>query len=208
MKLIQPPSYASLRAQLNDSRAKAGLPPAPEEVGEAPRAEAPSHEGVIADLAAPDHTKTSSPRSATGRTETPPASGAPPMRARTEEAAAQAAGSALAARKVYKFRVPIPVAAPGGEFARLIEAYGAADAMGMILKSALDAWIAAYGPDSAVLDQPGYPTTGAVFGTTRRFAQELVADVRRRIDPYDRRADGFIAQRIAVSALSAYLGKG
>ncbi len=208
MKLIQPPSYASLRAQLNDSRAKAGLPPAPEASEEAPRAEAQGPANIDIGVAAPDHPKTSPPRSATGRTETPPASAAPPKRVRTEDAAARAADPAPVARKVYKFRVPIPVAAPGGEFAKLIDAYGEVDAMGMILKSALDAWIAGYGPESAVLDQPGYSVTCATFGTTRRFTQDLVADVRRRIDPYDRRADGFIAQRIAVSALSAYLGKG
>lgn len=183
MKLIQPPSYASLRSKLNDPRAKAGLTEPAEarpgrEPADQPNAPRTAHSAGHTTAAAPGTPAGPAPKSA-------------PIVA--------------TARKVYKFRVPVPVAAPGSEFAKLIDAYGEADAMGMILKSALDAWVAGYGPDTTVLDQPSHPTTGASFGTTRRFDAALVADVRRRIDPYDRRTDGFIAQRIAVSALSAYL---
>ena len=201
-KLIQPPSYASLRAQLNNPRAKAGLP---QEPTAAPRGTQAATEAIGAEALEPasapdqppDQPPAPSPRpepTASGETIAP-------------KGARRAAESAAGARKVYKFRVPVPVAAPGSEFAKLIEAYGEADAMGMILRSALDAWISGHGAAGAVLDRPTYPVTGRAFGTTRRFPDALVADVRRRIDPYDRRADGFIAQRIAVSALSAWLAK-
>ncbi|TPE47891.1 hypothetical protein [Amaricoccus solimangrovi] len=201
--LIQPPSYASLRAQLNKSRAKAGLPDqptAPEgtELG----AEAIPSEAAGPAPALPGELPAASP------SPSPPPEPAAPLEAAPRKPARRVADGATGGRKVYKFRVPVPVAAPGSEFAKLIDAYGEADAMGMILSSALDAWIGGYGAGAIVLDQPAYPVTGRAFGTTRRFPDALVADVRRRIDPYDRRADGFIAQRIAVSALSAWLAKG
>lgn len=187
MKLIQPPSYASLRSKLNDPRAKAGLPESPDAAAAEPLEPArPDASGL------PPAPTPKAPMSPLAPAASPP---------RVDAAGAETAS----ARKVYKFRVPVPVAAAGSEFAKLIEAYGEADAMGMILKSALDTWVANYGPESRLLNKPDYLTTGASFGTTRRFADALVADVRARIDPYDRRADGFIAQRIAISALSVYL---
>lgn len=202
-KLIQPPSYASLRAQLNASRAKAGMPDQPTAAARGPEvaAEPSPAEALEPAPALPGELPAASP------SQLPPPEPAAPGKAVSPNPARRASDGAAGARKVYKFRVPVPAAAPGSEFAKLIDAYGEADAMGMILSSALDAWIGGYGADSSVLDRPAYPVTGRAFGTTRRFPDALVADVRRRIDPYDRRANGFIAQRIAVSALSAWLAE-
>jgi hypothetical protein len=203
MKLIQPPSYASLRSKLNDPRAKAGLPPDPERPdGAATRGHDTSDEG---NGRGAEQVATKPTRPAAQRMDAPPAAPQIDLAETKAPGAARRRSGSTAGRKVYKFRVPIPVATPGSEFTKLIEAYGAADAMGMILASALEAWVARYGAGTLLLDQPSYPTSGGSFGTSRRFEDGLVLDVRRRIDPYDRRADGFIAQRIAVSALSDYL---
>ena len=89
----------------------------------------------------------------------------------------------------------------------LVDAYGPRDGGVLFLRDALADWLKSYNSETIIHPKVDYPTSER-FRTSRRFSAELISDIRKRVDPLNRRADGWIGQRIAISAITQYLTKG
>lgn len=70
---------------------------------------------------------------------------------------------------------------------------------------AMDQWLKTYSESSTIIEKANYPTLEQALKTTRVFPADVMQSVARRIDPLGHRAPSYIAQRICLSAMSAFL---
>ena len=104
------------------------------------------------------------------------------------------------------FRIPLPASpSPSREYTALVEHYGEPAAIKLLLRAAVEEWIAQYTPETPIAQKPLYAKSRETFATTRHLDAQVIEKVRRRIDPMNRRPNSYIARMIALSALAAYL---
>lgn len=106
------------------------------------------------------------------------------------------------------FRVPIPEIneSTNALYKKLFETYDFNDAASMLLKDALESWCVSYTEDSKLYNKAEYPFK-EYFRTSRKFDALLFENIRNRLDPMSRRSQGWVAGRIAISAISEQLKK-
>lgn len=114
---------------------------------------------------------------------------------------APAAGS----QPKYTVRIPYPAPGASTRFDELSDAYGREEAMKIGTRLAMDQWLKSYSESSTIIDKADYPTLEQALKTTRVFSADVMQSVTRRIDPLGHRAPSYIAQRICLSAMSAFL---
>ena len=87
----------------------------------------------------------------------------------------------------------------------MIEHYGEDAAIKLLLRAAIDEWIAGYTSTTSIDQAPRYAKSRDTYGTTKYLDGDLFKDVRSRIDPMNFRPAGYIARMIALTAIAAYL---
>lgn len=105
----------------------------------------------------------------------------------------------------YRLRVPYPASGVCAEFDEIARAYDAETAIQTVFKRAFDAWIEGFGPETAARMDTDYPRGSKNFATSRLIGPEVVAAVEKAIDPMGIRTKTFIAERIALAAMKAYI---
>ena len=117
----------------------------------------------------------------------------------------EAAERAPAKAVYYRLRVPYPATGVCAEFDEIARAYDAETAIQTVFKRAFEAWVAGFGPETATRMDTDYPRGSRNFATSRLIGPEIVAAVEKAIDPMGIRTKTFIAERIALAAMTAYI---
>lgn len=180
-------SYSALRAATR-------LPPVAQSTG-APPVEQPAPEASEA------------ARGSTHRIDGPdPAAAGQGAPAPASDTSPPEAGEKQAEKAIY-YRLRVPYPAPGvcAEFDEIARAYDAETAIQTVFKRAFDAWIEGFGPETAARMNTDYPRGPKNFATSRLISPEVVAAVEKAIDPMGIRTKTFIAERIALAAMKAYI---
>ena len=104
------------------------------------------------------------------------------------------------------FRIPRPeTPSRSAKYTQMIEHYGEDAAIKLLLRAAIDEWIAGYTSTTSIDQAPRYAKSRDTYGTTKYLDGDLFKDVRSRIDPMNFRPAGYIARMIALTAIAAYL---
>lgn len=136
-----------------------------------------------------------------------PVEAAPAPQARRTRRPAAPAGEGRAPAPHFRLRVPYPARGTCAEFDEIAAVYGAEVAMRTLFKRAFDAWVAGFHPGRVGTMETDYARGPAVFATSRIIAPAVIDGVTEAIDPLGVRTRTYIAERIAMAAMKAYMAR-
>lgn len=102
--------------------------------------------------------------------------------------------------------VPDPEKTSSPAYRQLVASYGEHDAARLLFRDALTEWLETYGSDTPIDEAAAYPGK-STFTTTRTLDAALIAAVRSRIDPMNRRSIYRVFGVIARNAIASYIAR-
>jgi hypothetical protein len=105
----------------------------------------------------------------------------------------------------FRLRVPYPARGTCAEFEQIAAAYDEEVAIQTVFKRAFDAWVKDFRPTRAARLDTEYARGEQIFATSRIIRSEIIEAVSRAIDPLGIRTKTYIAERIALAAMKAYI---